>query len=349
MALSATALAAVIGFFAFTGRLTPLSGGYAVGTVTGVTAGVLAGIAALIGLYVATGPRGGSLRWMRRRFWLWWFVDSLGLFILHAAITTMAALSIFRLFQQAFQGLVVDAIAATVMLCIVSAAAAYFGFTAAVRASSSSISTLLALFMAAGMLASMLLAENPYWWHQFFSELGTGQAGVLSFWTFNTTITVSGLVLVTLANFISQDLTVWAAHRQRLGKRRAVPWVLRGGMMIMGLCMVGLSWVPINLNDPLHTGFVQVLAVTFGLMLLSVPLWLPGAPAATYVMSYLMLVLGVLAVGLWAPVGYYNLTALELAFAGIIFAWLVVLIRTLDAMIADAARPVQSPVPAPTL
>ena len=147
---------------------------------------------------------------------------------------------------------------------------------------------------------------------------------------------MSGIVLTTLANFISQDLTAWAADRRRRGKRRAIVQVLRSGMIIMGICLIGLSWVPINVNDPVHTGFVQILAVTFGLMLLSVPIWLPGAPAAMYVISYLMLGVGVFAVALWDPLGYYNLTALELAFAGIIFAWLVVLIRTLDAMISDA-------------
>ena len=57
-----------------------------------------------------------------------------------------------------------------------------------------------------------------------------------------------------------------------------------------------------------------------------------------YVISYLMLGLGVFAVALWKPFGYYNLTALELAFAGIIFAWLVVLIRTVDGMVFDATR-----------
>lgn len=97
--------------------------------------------------------------------------------------------------------------------------------------------------------------------------------------------------------------------------------------------------MPINISDPVHTGFVQVLAVTFGLMLLTVPIWLPGAPAAIYVSSYLMLGLAVLALALWNPLGYYNLTALELAFAGIIFAWLVVLIRTLEAMISDVTAP----------
>lgn len=189
--------------------------------------------------------------------------------------------------------------------------------------------------MAAGVLASMLLAENPYWWHQFFSELGTGQAGVLSFWTFNTTITVSGIVLTTLANFISQDLYMWAKHRRRQGKRRGFGRMFKGGMMLMGICMIGLSVVSIHVSDPIHTAFVQILAAAFALMLLSVPIWLPGAPAAMYVISYVMLGLGVLAVALWYPLGYYNLTALELAFAGIIFAWLVVLIRTVESMISD--------------
>ncbi len=338
VSISFAALAAVVGLIAFSGHLIPLSGGYSVGTVAGVTTGIAAGASAMIGLIMATRPQLGILGWMRKRFWGWWLLDLIGLVIIHGAIATMAILSIFRLFQEAFQGLVVDSIAATVMLCLVSAVASYFGFSSASRASSASISTLLALFMSAGVLVSMLLAENPYWWHAFFSELGTGEAGMLSFWTFNTTLTVSGIVLITLANFISQDLSGWAAHRLLQGKRRAFVQALKLGMVVMGVSLIGVSWVPINVNHPIHTGFVQILAMTFGLMLLTVPIWLPGAPAAMYVISYLMLGLSVLAVALWDPLSYYNLTALELAFAGIIFAWLVVLIRTLEAMIADVAH-----------
>jgi len=339
VSISFAAVAAVVGLIAFSGNLIPLSGGYSVGTIAGVTTGIAAGGSAMIGLIIATRPQLGILGWMRKRFWGWWLLDLIGLVIIHGAIATMAILSIFRLFQEAFQGLVVDSIAATVMLCMVCAVASYFGFSSASRASSASISTLLALFMSAGVLVSMLLAENPYWWHAFFSELGTGEAGMLSFWTFNTTLTVSGIVLITLANFISQDLSGWAAHRLHQGKRRAFVQALKLGMVVMGISLIGVSWVPINVNHSIHTTFVQLLAMTFGLMLLSVPIWLPGAPAAMYVISYLMLGLAVLAVALWDPLSYYNLTALELAFAGIIFAWLVVLIRTLDAMIADAVRP----------
>src|SRR5690625_2559274 len=270
VAIGFAAVAVIIGFIAFSNKLTPLSADYSVGTVAGWTAGIAAGASALIGLIVATESPRGKLGWMRRRFWGWWLSDFIGLIITHGAIATLAVLSTFRLFQEAFQGLVVDAIAATVMLCLVTAAASYFGFSSASRATTSSISTLLALFMAAGVLASMLLAENPYWWHMFFSDLGTGQAGVLSFWTFNTTIAVSGIVLTTLANFITQDLDTWAEHRRQRGKRRrGVGRILKVGMILMGICLIGLSLVSIHVSDPIHTGFVQILAGTFGLILLS--------------------------------------------------------------------------------
>src|SRR5699024_4724583 len=167
--------------------------------------------------------------------WGWWLLDLIGLVIIHGAIATMAILSIFRLFQEAFQGLVVDSIAATVMLCMVCAVASYLRFSSASRASSASISTLLALFMSAGVLMSMLLNAISYWSHSFLSEIGTGEGVMLSFWTKNTTLTVSGIVFITLANFISQDLSGWAAQLHHQGKRRAFVQALKLGMVVMGI------------------------------------------------------------------------------------------------------------------
>ncbi|MFB9075725.1 hypothetical protein ACFFX0_33005 [Citricoccus parietis] len=54
--------------------------------------------------------------------------------------------------------------------------------------------------------------------------------GILSFWTFNTTLTVSGLVLTTLSSFITQDLFTWARARARLASAR------RGSACCAGPC-----------------------------------------------------------------------------------------------------------------
>jgi hypothetical protein len=105
---------------------------------------------------------------------------------------------------------------------------------------------------------------------------------------------------------------------------------------VIGLCMVGAGVVPINLSDPVHSTFIRVLGVVFILMLATIQLWLPGFPAAVYVASYLMVALGVTATLLWFPLRYYNLTGFELAMAGIVYAWLVVFIRNLDAVLTVA-------------
>lgn len=330
VAIIAGALGAMVGWWFFSDQLTPLSGFASVGTVTGISAGITAALATLIGLLLASAPRRGALAWMRSRAWFWLVLDWVGLIILHGAIVMLASLALFRLFQQSFVGLEVDAIAATAMIGIVVAAAGYFGLSSAARASTRSLSSLLAVFMASGIIAAMLLAENPYWWHAFFSELGTGQAGVLSFWTFNTTLTVSGLVLFTLANFISQDLRTYSDVRRSTGKRGGSIWMLRSGLMLIGACLVGISMVPININDPLHTLFTQILAAVCLLLFATIPIWFPGVPVVIYLFSYLMIGLSIFAVALWWPLGYYNLTGVELAMAGILFAWLVVLIRALN-------------------
>ncbi|QCU79070.1 hypothetical protein E7744_13715 [Citricoccus sp. SGAir0253] len=331
-AIASGAAGAAVGLVVFQGRRA-LSGDESVGTIAAITAASCAGIACLVGLARSTRT---THRWMARRPWGWVVADAFGLLVVHAAIAVMACLALFRLFQEAFTGLTVDRVAATVMLTIISSVAGYLGFNSAARISTRSLSSLLAVFMASGMIVSMLLAENPFWWHAFFSELGTGQAGVLSFWTFNTTLAVSGLVLTTLASFITQDLYTWARARESTGGRRARVAVLRSGLFVVGLCMMGAGVVPINLSDPVHSTFIRILGVVFIALLATIQLWLPGFPAAVYVASYLMVALALVATALWFPLRYYNLTGFELAMGGIVYGWLVVFIRTLDAVLTVA-------------
>ncbi|MGM7669689.1 hypothetical protein [Microbacterium sp. A93] len=333
VAIAAGVAGAAVGILVFVGRRAPLSGDFSVGTAAAILTAVAAGLACLVGLARSTRT---THQWMIQRHWAWMVADAVGLVVVHASIAVMACLALFRLFQESFTGLTVDGIASTVLLILTGSVAGYLGFNSSARISTRSLSTLLALFMASGMIVSMLLAENPFWWHAFFSELGTGQAGILSFWTFNTTLTVSGLVLTTLSSFITQDLFSWARARARRGVRKARIGVLRWSLFIIGLCMMGAGVVPINFSDPVHSTFIRVLGVVFIVLLASIQLWLPGFPAAVYVGTYLMLSLAVMATLLWLPLRYYNLTGFELAMGGVIYAWLVVFIRNLDAVLTEA-------------
>ena len=75
----------------------------------------------------------------------------------------------------------------------------------------------------------------------------------------------------------------------------------------------------------------------------------PSVSATFAALGWLFLAVIVVAAVLWFPVGYYNLTAVELIAASLIFAWLIILIRNLAAVDADQleanlpARPLPSP------
>jgi hypothetical protein len=340
LALLGAVVGSAVGWVAFAEHRPSLSGQGSVADLAAVTTASTAGIACLLG-YLYTSRT--TNQWILQRARAWIVVDLVGLIVVHAAIAMMASLALFRVFQDAFIGLRVGPIAGAVMLGLVTAIAGYFGFTSSARMTARSLSSLLAVFMTAGMLMSMLLAENPFWWHAFFSELGTGQAGTWSFWTFNTTLAVSGLVLITLTRFITQALYSWARGREAKGGRRARVWVLRWGLCVVGLCLIGAGLVPINLSDPVHSTFMRILVVVFMLVLITIPLWLPGFPTVFYLATLAMVALSVLAAALWYPLRYYNLTGFELAMAGIIYAWLVVFIRSVDALVDEAPQAPRPP------
>lgn len=347
--VAAAVVAVIVGLIVFRGYRPPLAGDGSVAIYASVVAGVMAGAAFVAG-YVQN-VRTVHL-WLGARPVVRQIVDVAALLVVHASIATMSALVLFRLFQQAFSGLTVDPVAGTVMLAVSAGVAGYFGYTSGARITAVALSVMLAVFMASGMLVSMLYAENPLWWHSMFSELGTGQAGLTSFWTFNTTITTSGIILTTLSAFITRDLKRWAdvvairqddagasgrRHRSPGGRfLRPRPAVIRACLVIGGICMVGIGLFPVNTFERIHTSFVQVLAVALVVLLAGVPLWLPGFPKAFFLLTYMSVAALIAAALLWRPVQYYNLTALELAAAGIVFAWLVVFIRNTTAVVAAA-------------
>ncbi|WP_417218516.1 hypothetical protein [Arthrobacter sp.] len=347
--VAAGVVAIIVGLIAFRGYRPPLAGDGSVAIYASVVAGAMAGAAFVAG-YVQN-VRTVHL-WLGARPVVRQIVDVAALLVVHASIATMSALVLFRLFQQAFSGLTVDPVAGTVMLAVSAGVAGYFGYTSGARITAVALSVMLAVFMASGMLVSMLYAENPLWWHSMFSELGTGQAGLTSFWTFNTTITTSGIILTTLSAFITRDLKRWAevvatrrhdagapgrGHRNPGGRfLRPRPAVIRACLVVGGICMVGIGLFPVNTFERIHTSFVQVLAVALMVLLTGVPLWLPGFPKAFFLLTYMSVAALIAAALLWRPVQYYNLTALELAAAGIVFAWLVVFIRNTTAVVAAA-------------
>lgn len=354
-------LGMMLGLIVFFDQRPALAGDDSIQYYGAIAGGITAGIAFLLG-YSLNAQMANI--WIGHRPRLQQLIDTLALLVVHSSIAVMASLGIFRVFQEAFIGLTVDHMAGSLLVAIVGGVAAYFSFNSGARMSAFTLSTILAIFMASGVLISMIFAENPFWWHVMFSELGTGQAGLTSFWTFNTTLVVSGVIITTLTAFIARDLEIWADDRrtrvnerlaQRRERRRApsgrVPLMtrisnafsghfrtprvgmVRAAMITMGLALAGVGLIPISLHLEAHTVVTAVFGVSFLFILVTVPYLLPGFPRPFYVLSFLAAAGLVFSFLLWRPIGYWNLTSLELVGAALLFAWLIVFIRNIAALV----------------
>ena len=111
--------------------------------------------------------------------------------------------------------------------------------------------------------------------------------------------------------------------------------VIRVTMIAMGVSLAGIGLVPVNLHNEIHAAFTAVFALSFLLLLIGMPYWLPGFPRAFYLLSVLAAGVLLFAGSLWWPIGYYNLTSVEMIGAAILFAWLIVFIRNIAAVVAQ--------------
>lgn len=365
-ALGGGLIGLTFGYLVFFGQRPSLAGDDSIQFYSAIIGGLTSGISFLLGY--SLNARMANI-WLGQRPRVRQLVDTLALLVVHSSIAVMAAIGLFRLFQEAFIGLTVDDIAGAVLVAIVGGVASYLSFNSGARITAFSLSTLLAVFMASGVLVSMLFAENPFWWHVMFSELGTGQAGVTSFWTFNTTLIVSGVIITTLTAFLTRDLEIWAKHqRRRIAQRleartesRRKPsgrvplrtrtgnafsgyirspriMLLRVGMIGMGVSLAGIGVVPMSLHHDGHVVATAAFALFFLMLLLATPYMLPGFSRSFFVFSYLAAAALVSAFLLWNPLGYWNLTSMELIGVAILFAWLVVFVRNIAAVVERVRR-----------
>ncbi|MCW4465494.1 hypothetical protein OK351_08260 [Glutamicibacter sp. MNS18] len=328
-----------VGLLLFSGEQPALYGGLSVGSVAAVAGGTAAA---------------GSSAWgykyllVRREPWLarlpvWrWLLTSFSLILVHAAIAVMGLSVFFHLMQRSFLGLRLDLFAGSALVAVATGVSAYIAMEATARTTAQTLSVVLGGFMVAGIMLSMLVAEDPVWWQTMFSTLGTFDSGVLSFWTFNTTLLVTGLVLATFSEFLLRDLVQLArAHARRATARgqkrsrifRPRPRVVRGCLLVVAGGVMLAAVVPVNTLGDLHASGVWLAAGALIILLGGSVFLFPGFPVIFHLLSLSALGGMWLALLLWLEWDYFNLTGFELAAVAILFGWISAFIRTTAAML----------------
>lgn len=300
-------------------------GGPSLGNLAGWIASACAGLA-FAASFIIESWRGHAL-WRRRLPMVKRLIDLLAMSLAMAMLAYLVVLAVANLFQLGFRGLTVDALGGGALAGAAAAAATYAAALSGARVTTDGLATLATLVLFIGTMASMLSSPDESWWQLHFSQLGNVDDS--SAYRFNLALILTGLVMTVLANYVGHDLELGFVARgvAPAGRVRTLAWLFAG----IGICLIVAGVVPDAVSVPLHVGAASGMVVIFVVFVLCAVRLLPGLPAEVAGFS-LFVVIGILvAVVLWVPIGYFNLTGTEFIVAGLLFAWLLVFVRAIGA------------------
>ncbi|WP_336629432.1 MULTISPECIES: DUF998 domain-containing protein [unclassified Microbacterium] len=334
-ALLTGAVALVLGFLVafviFWHRTLSITGPWSVGMVAaigGAAVAVLAFTAGRIGLRMeaAEAPEkqdpdaandgfatpGQRLRWY----------ELTAIALAHGAVALLALFGLAALLEAGFRDAPVFPFPGAVLVGVALALTAYVCYLSAAALSPTSISLILAIFLVIGALTAMLEATDPHWWRDNLSALG--MASNASSPAFNTTLIVAGVMVTTIARYATAALPVPEPRDER-GRT-----IVRVGLILIGILLACVGIFPVDRFFLLHNTVATGMAVCFAVVVVGLP-WFLRRISRVFVALGWIYVLVIALLGVFFATGYYNLTAVELIAAVLIFSWIIVFLRTAGA------------------
>lgn len=310
-------LIALVALPVFGFRSAPISGDSSVGQYAALASAATAIVVFVLGRIVAadrhrTAPLG-----------VLDVIDVAALAFAHGVVALLGWTLMAVILEAGLIGAVVFPVPVLILSGAAASLTAYVVYASAIRLDLQLLAIVLAVFLVVGVLASMLTASDPSWWKDNLSALG--MTDDLSARTFNVTLMVAGVLVTTLARYAT----------------RSVPGIDRRGIVAVRTCliliglflgMVGLF--PVDLHFALHTSVASGMAVAFTVLVIGVRWWLPGLSHTFLVLGYVFVAVIVL-LGVFFAVGYYTLTAVELIAGTLVFTWIIIFIRSIDAFAQD--------------
>lgn len=324
----AAVAAGIVAAFVFAGGLWPLWGGLSVGIVAAVAV-LVAGIAAGATGYWRARDLPGQ-QW-RHRLRPWKFtIDVATVSAVHGIIATILTITTFVLLQRSFEGLVVDVWIGTGGAALSAGLLVYWIYLSVSSITTNKLATLLVVFMATSTLASMATSQDPQWWEYHFSQLGISDDFSSSL--FNLALIVAGAFVTTFALYVDRDLTTLV--RQGVLAHAWAPRVVSIVFVVMGVMLACVGLFPLNVSMLLHNSSAIGMSLSFLGLLIGSPWVLRGMPTRFFVFCGVSIVILLGGALLFEPVSYWNLTAFELLAFSLIFGWIAVFIRFVDALAA---------------
>lgn len=312
----------LVAFPMFWGRELPISGPGSIGVFAAYGGAITAALAFVVGR-LAVRPDEPSVDGTRDGFSvpgdrLRWY-DLAAIAFAHAAIAYLGWLGIAELLERSFTDAPVFAFPGAVLVAVAFGLTAYVAFLSAVALTPMVLSLVLAVFLVVGAFASMLASSDVHWWRDNLSALGmsTNSASI----AFNVTLIIAGVMVTTIARYATAGLPV----DDPIDRRGRL--IVRTGLILLGIFLACVGIFPVDEFFLLHNTVATGMAVVFAVVVVGLPWFLRSIPRVFVAFGWAYVLVIVLLAAFFA-VGYYNLTAVELIAAVLIFSWIIVFLRT---------------------
>ncbi|MBT2485491.1 MULTISPECIES: DUF998 domain-containing protein [unclassified Microbacterium] len=318
IAIVAFILAALIAIPALRWQSVPIAGPESLGQFVAIASAATALVVFVLGRIVAADPG------RRHPLGILDFVDIGAFAFAHAMIALLGWTLVATIMEQGLIGAVVFPVPSLLLSGAAAALTAYVVYFSSTHLDLQLLATVLAVFLVFGVVASMLTASDPQWWQENLSALG--MTDDLSARTFNLTLIVAGVLVTTLSRYATRGIP--SSHPRGVGSVRTC-------LIVIGIFLGLVGVFPVDRYFVLHTGVASGMAVTYGILVIALRRWIPDVSRTFLGLGYLFLVL-IVVLAVFFVVGYYTLTAVELVAGVVIFSWIILFIRTADALRRDA-------------
>ncbi|MDF2506761.1 MAG: hypothetical protein K0Q52_620 [Microbacterium sp.] len=320
ISIFAFVLAGLVALPVFRLQSAPIAGPDSLGQFAALVSAVTAIVVFVIGRVIAADPARGQRRGVLD------IIDIAAFAFAHAMIALLGWTLAATIVEAGLIGAVVYPVPVLMLAGAAAALTAYVTYYSATHLDLQLLATVLAVFLVLGVLASMLTASDPQWWKENLSALG--MTDDLSARAFNLTLIVAGILVTTLARYATRGIPT--THPRGAASVRTC-------LVIVGIFLGLVGVFPVDEHFALHTGVASGMVVAYAVLIIAVRWWVPGVSRTFLLVGYVFTLL-ILLLAVFFAVGYYTLTAVELVAGTVVFTWIILFIRTADALKRDAGR-----------
>ncbi|MFE7503716.1 hypothetical protein [Promicromonospora sp. NPDC057488] len=315
-------LGTLVGLVVFWGQDVPIAGRGSIGDFAALGGAFVGVVAFLLGCALRRSQARREKADDDARPRLRWF-DIAALSLAHGVIALLGWIGAASVVSRSLIGATAYSTSAAVLGGVTLAVTAYLVFLSAVNLTPMMLALVLAVFLAVGVLASMLSATDPLWWQMNLSALGMSDD--VSALAFNLTLIIAGAMVTTIAHYATAYLP-HSTHREARGRRR-----VRTALILIGVLLACVGIFPVDDFFAVHTTAASGMVVVYVVLVARLRRLLPSMPRVFVLLGYVYVAVIVVLV-IFFVTGYYNLTAVELVAAVLIFSWIIVFLRNTGAV-----------------